>query len=124
MPDNHLQGRVAVVTGGGVGIGHAIANALAAAGARVVITYRSHEPDAQALAALTASGGETALAQPLPSVRAMSWRSTPVRRAMSDAAAAAISNGSAAGSSRGLLYESDMDPTLGNPAGVRTERPG
>jgi hypothetical protein len=36
-----------------------------------------------------------ALPQPLPSVRAMSWRSTPVRRAMSDAARAATSKGSA-----------------------------
>jgi 3-oxoacyl-[acyl-carrier protein] reductase len=65
MSDHHLNGRVAVVTGGGVGIGYAIAQALAAAGARVVITYRSHEPDAEALAALTARGGETALARPL-----------------------------------------------------------
>jgi len=65
MPDNHLKGRVAVITGGGVGIGYAIAQALAAVGARVVITYRSHEPDARALAALTSEGGEGALAYAL-----------------------------------------------------------
>ena len=41
--------------------------------------------------------------QPLPSVSAMSWLSTPVRRAMSAAASDATANGSAAGSSRGLL---------------------
>ncbi|NRB57006.1 MAG: SDR family oxidoreductase [Salinicola sp.] len=65
MPDDQLKGRDAIVTGGGVGIGFAIAQALAAAGARVVITYRSHEPDAEVLAALTASGGDTALARSL-----------------------------------------------------------
>ena len=51
-----------------------------------------------------------ALPQPLPRVRAMSWRSTPVSRAMSAAASAAIANGSAAGSSRGLASVSDMHP--------------
>jgi 3-hydroxybutyrate dehydrogenase len=37
---NHLQGRHALVTGGGTGIGLAIAQALAAAGAQVTITGR------------------------------------------------------------------------------------
>jgi hypothetical protein len=44
-----------------------------------------------------------AFPQPLPRVRAMSCFSTPVRRAMSAAAVAATWNGSAFGSSRGLL---------------------
>ncbi|WIX33387.1 SDR family oxidoreductase [Salinicola sp. JS01] len=65
MSESQLQGRIAVITGGGVGIGYAIARALAAAGARVVVTYRSHQPDAAALEALSASGGEPALARAL-----------------------------------------------------------
>lgn len=40
---NHLQGRHALVTGGGTGIGLAIAQALAAAGAQVTITGRRAE---------------------------------------------------------------------------------
>lgn len=65
MTTQALEGRVAVVTGGGVGIGYAIARSLAGAGARVVVTYRTHEPDADALAALVPLGGETPLAYAL-----------------------------------------------------------
>jgi 2-deoxy-D-gluconate 3-dehydrogenase len=39
-----LTGRKALVTGGATGIGEAIALALAAAGADVALTYRSHQP--------------------------------------------------------------------------------
>lgn len=42
MSDKNLQGRKALVTGGNSGIGEAIARRLAAAGAHVVIHYRSH----------------------------------------------------------------------------------
>lgn len=46
-----LEGKVAIVTGASRGIGRAIAKELAAAGARVVINYRSHAAEAEALAA-------------------------------------------------------------------------
>jgi glucose 1-dehydrogenase len=55
-----LQGKVAVVTGAGSGIGHAIAEAFGQAGARVVVNYFGFEAEAQALARqLTASGARS-----------------------------------------------------------------
>ncbi|MFK7928665.1 MAG: beta-ketoacyl-ACP reductase [Myxococcota bacterium] len=44
-----LQGRVAIVTGGARGIGAAICRALSAAGAKVVVNYRSSSAAAEAL---------------------------------------------------------------------------
>lgn len=46
-----LQGQVAIVTGGARGIGAAICRALSAAGARVVVNYRSSSAAAEALVA-------------------------------------------------------------------------
>ncbi|PRB07481.1 MULTISPECIES: SDR family NAD(P)-dependent oxidoreductase [Microbacterium] len=57
-----LSGRTALVTGGGVGIGAAIAEELARRGARVIVTYRSHEPDGDALARLRTPDGRDAIA--------------------------------------------------------------
>ncbi|MCB8882615.1 SDR family oxidoreductase [Acidisoma cellulosilytica] len=57
-----LDGKTALVTGGGVGIGAGIASALAAAGARVAVTYRTHQPDEQLLAKLAHISGKPPLA--------------------------------------------------------------
>ncbi|HXX39317.1 MAG TPA: SDR family oxidoreductase [bacterium] len=60
---NHaLEGRIALVTGGGTGIGRAITRALAASGAAVVINYSRSEADAEETAALIRAEGGRALA--------------------------------------------------------------
>lgn len=57
-----LQGRVAVVTGGGRGIGRAIARKLGAEGAKVAVSYRSNDEAARETARLVGeAGGECEL---------------------------------------------------------------
>jgi NAD(P)-dependent dehydrogenase (short-subunit alcohol dehydrogenase family) len=57
MASKKLQGRVAIVTGGGRGIGAATARRLAAAGAAVVLTARSEDQVEATAAALRKAGG-------------------------------------------------------------------
>jgi 3-oxoacyl-[acyl-carrier protein] reductase len=55
---NRLEGKVAVVTGSGRGIGRCIALKLAADGARVVVNDLDREPAEETVAAIKAAGGE------------------------------------------------------------------
>jgi acetoacetyl-CoA reductase/3-oxoacyl-[acyl-carrier protein] reductase len=74
------DGRVALVTGGSRGIGRAIALGLAAAGARVALTYRRRAPDARAVVDEVRAAGGEAIALPL----AVEERES-VRRAVAEA---------------------------------------
>ncbi|MBM4363738.1 MAG: SDR family NAD(P)-dependent oxidoreductase, partial [Deltaproteobacteria bacterium] len=55
--ERFLEGKVALVTGGGTGIGAGIARRLAAEGATVGVFGRRPEPLAEVVAAITAAGG-------------------------------------------------------------------
>lgn len=65
----NLNGQVAIVTGGGSGIGRAVALALGEAGVRVVVCGRRPAPLEQTVAAIEAGSGE-ALAVPADVARA------------------------------------------------------
>lgn len=58
MHASTLRGKTALVTGGGTGIGQGVALALAEAGARVAITYNSHQPDADFARRVESGSGE------------------------------------------------------------------
>ena len=54
----HIQGKAAIVTGGGTGIGLGVAKALALAGARVVVCGRRQDPLRQAVDAINETTGD------------------------------------------------------------------
>lgn len=59
-PCFELDGRVALVTGGSSGLGRAMAEALASAGARVVVAARRREALEESVAAIEGEGGQAA----------------------------------------------------------------
>ncbi len=64
MTTTDLAHKIVLVTGGNRGLGRAIAEAASAAGAGVVLTYRSHTEEAEeAVASLTARGGKAVAMQ-------------------------------------------------------------
>ena len=60
-----LAGKTALVTGGSVGIGAEIALQYARAGARVALTYLTHEPHGEFVSALADASGQAPLALPV-----------------------------------------------------------
>lgn len=61
----NLDGKHALVTGGGVGIGKQIALELARAGAQVAVTYLSHEPDEDFAGEIKEASGHALIAHRL-----------------------------------------------------------
>lgn len=62
MPSEEIKGRIALVTGGGRGIGRAIAVGLAGAGVDVAVNYLSHEKEAEKVCEIIRAQGCRALA--------------------------------------------------------------
>lgn len=63
LPENTLQDRVAIITGGGTGMGKAMAHRFAALGAKVVVASRKLENLERAAAEIAAQGGEALAVQ-------------------------------------------------------------
>ena len=108
MADKDLRGQVAVVTGASMGIGRATALALAQAGARVVVNYRTHQADAQEVVqSIQQSGGEAIAHQ--ADVADQTAVEGLIARAVEQFGRLDVAVSNAAYSDRDLFYEADMD---------------
>jgi glucose 1-dehydrogenase len=107
MADTSLTGRVAVVTGASLGIGRAAALALAQAGAKVVVNYRSHRAEAEAVvAAIREAGGQAGCFQ----ADVAHWEAVEglVAHAVETFGQLDLAVGNAAYSDREPFYEADL----------------
>lgn len=76
--DNSMQGKVAIVSGGGGGIGSAICRRLAAAGAQVVLTYRQSADKTHAVAEGLSGEGHLVVQAPVDDSAALRALATQV----------------------------------------------
>jgi NAD(P)-dependent dehydrogenase (short-subunit alcohol dehydrogenase family) len=103
-----LQGRVAIVTGAGRGIGRAIAKALAAEGALVAVTARTQSQIDETVAMIDAGGGRAiAVAADIAEPAAVAAMSAEVVRTLGPVDL--LVNNAAHSSSAARLWEADPD---------------
>ena len=103
-----LKGKIALVTGASRGIGRAIAEAFALAGADVAINFHSHVEEAEEVAAKVRATGRRALLCP-GDVSDYKVVETMVERVASELGRLDIAVANAACSRRELFYEADLE---------------
>jgi len=114
-----LAGRVAIVTGGGAGIGRAICLRLAAEGARVAVLDLNQST---AERTVTAGGGEIALALDVSNSGAVDAAVTRVERELGPLEAF-VNNAGASGAEHGLRVGARLAAQRAEAAGGRIETP-
>jgi glucose 1-dehydrogenase len=107
MPEVDLKGRVAVVTGASLGIGRATAIALARAGAKVAVNYRSHKEQADEVVKAIQDAGSQAIALQAD-VADQAAVEKLIARTIQEYGRLDIAVSNAAYSDRELFYQADM----------------